>query len=88
LKSVWRRNLSDRPRREHEDPHFVLDPMNAIRLNDDVHLVEAARRDEEIVKENLHVVHAGFKLKVVLAPRAPVGDAVDHDRRRAEIKKE
>ena len=62
--------------------------MDAIRLDDDVHLIEAARRHEEIVKENLHVVHAGFQLKVVLAPRAPIRDAINHDCRRAEIKKE
>ena len=87
MKSVWRWHFSDRSRREHEDSHFVLDAMNAIRLDDDVHLIKAARRHEEVVKENLHVVHAGFQLKVVLAPRAPVRDAVNHDRRRAEIKK-
>ena len=62
--------------------------MNAIGLYDDVHLIEAARRHEEVVEENLYVVHSGFELKVVFAPRPRIRDAINHDRRRAEIEKE
>jgi len=88
LESIRWRDLSDRAGREHEDSHFVLDPMNAIGLDDDVHLIKAARRHEEVVEENLYVVHPGFELKVVLAPGPRIRDAINHDRRRAEIEKE
>ena len=61
--------------------------MDAIRLDDDVHLIETARRQEEVMKENLDVVHAGFELKVVLAPRTQIHLAIDYDSGRTSVEK-
>ena len=88
LKSVRRRNFANRAGHKHEDAHFVLDAMNAIRLHDDIHLIHAAGRQEKVVEEDLDVVHAGLQLKVVLAPGPQVHLAVDHDSGSARVKKE
>ena len=88
LKSEWRWNLAHRAGRKHEDTHLVLDPMNTVRLHDDVHLAKPALWHEEIVKKDLDVMHAGRERYGMRAPGPALRDAVDDDRRRAHVKKE
>ena len=62
--------------------------MDTVGLDHDIDLVEAAPGHEEITEINLYVVHSTGERKGMRSPRLPVRDAVDHNRRRAEIKKE
>src|SRR5581483_1516099 len=88
LKSVRRWHLADRSRRKHKYAHLVLDAVHAIWLDDNVHLIEAARGHPNVVEKDLHVVHAWFELKVMLTPGPQIELAINHNSRSAGIKKE
>ena len=62
LKPV-RRQFSNRSRQEHQDAHLIFQIVNTVGLDDYGRLREAALRHEQVMKIDLHMVHARRELK-------------------------
>src|SRR5262245_13020951 len=82
-----RRQFSNRAGGEHENSHLVFQPVNTVGLDDHVRGGRTARRQKQIMEVHPDTVHARFELKCVCAPGPQHYVAVNHDSRRAGIKK-